>query len=97
LLDVAVSPNPVAQGSRAVVRYILTSERGFQGSVTVRLTEGGQPPTWLDPTSASRTLTIPPASRLTDSITVSVSPSAPTGSRSLRVSLATATEVWSAT
>lgn len=63
----------------------LTSQNGFQGQVTLQVTEGGQPPTWLNPTSMQRTLNVPAGEQVQESLQVTVAQDAPTGSHSLNV------------
>lgn len=87
LAEASWSNATVAQGSSVVLRFLLTSQNGFQGTVTLSLTEGGSPVSWLDPNSLQRTLTLPAGGRLQDSLRVFVTSSAPTGSRTLRLSV----------
>ncbi|WP_198665514.1 choice-of-anchor U domain-containing protein [Thermus sediminis] len=80
-----VSPNnpTVAQGSSLPLTLTFTSQNGFQGQVSLSVTENGQAPPWLtfSPTSAS--LNVPRGGQAQVTLQVQVARNAPTGPHSL--------------
>jgi|GEM_PF-1000628 len=82
-----ISPqNPaVVQGQTLTLTLTFTSQNGFQGPVSLRVLEGGQPVSWLSPNSVQRNLNVPRGQQVQETLQVQVAPNAPTGSRNLTV------------
>ncbi|GLV49241.1 hypothetical protein TJA_23430 [Thermus sp. LT1-2-5] len=84
---VGLSPNnpSLCPGQAVTLTLTLASQSGFQGQVTLQVTEGGQPPSWLSPTSVERTLNVPAGGQAQQTLEVAVAQDAPTGTHALKV------------
>ncbi len=84
-----VSPdNPsVAQGRTVSLTLTFTSQQGFQGQVSLSVTDRqtGQTPSWLTLSPTSASLNVPRGGQTQASLQVGVAANAPTGSHALRL------------
>jgi len=82
-----ISPqNPtVVQGETVTLTLTFTSQNGFQGPVSLSVTENGQPPSWLTLSPASATLNVPRGGQAQVSLQVQVAANAPTGPHALKL------------
>ncbi len=60
-----VSPDrpTVVQGQSVTLTLTFTSQNGFQGQVSLSVTEGGRTPSWLTLSPTSETLNVPKGGR----------------------------------
>jgi hypothetical protein len=82
-----ISPqNPtVVQGETVTLTLTFTSQNGFQGQVSLSVTENGQPPSWLTLSPASTTLNVPRGRQDQVNLQVQVAGNAPTGPHALKL------------
>jgi hypothetical protein len=82
-----ISPqNPtVVQGETVTLTLTFTSQNGFQGQVSLSVTENGQPPSWLTLSPTSATLNVPKGDQVQVSLQVQVAANAPTGPHALKL------------
>ncbi|RTH05781.1 hypothetical protein CSW47_04450, partial [Thermus scotoductus] len=82
-----ISPqNPaVVQGGTVTLTLTFTSQNGFQGQVSLSVTENGQPPSWLTLSPPSATLNVPKGGQAQVSLQVRVAENAPTGPHALKL------------
>ena len=82
-----ISPqNPaVVQGQTVTLTLTFTSQNGFQGQVSLSVTENGQPPSWLTLSPPSATLNVPKGGQAQVSLQVQVAANAPTGPHALKL------------
>ena len=82
-----VSPdNPtVVQGQTVNLTLTFTSRNGFQGQVSLSVTENGQTPSWLTLSPTSKNLNVPKGGQVQETLQVQVAASAPTGPHALRL------------
>jgi hypothetical protein len=96
-----VSPDSptVAQGSSLALTLTLASQNGFQGQVSLSVTENGQAPFWLTLSPTSATLNVPKGGTKEVTVQLSVGESAPIGVHNLTLTVsrgdsAVAEEGW---
>ncbi len=75
----------VVQGQSLTLTLTFTSQNGFQGQVSLSVTEGGQTPSWLTLSPTSVTLNVPKGGQAQVSLQVQVAGNAPTGTHSLKL------------
>ncbi len=82
-----VSPDSptVAQGGNVTLTLTLASQNGFQGQVSLSVTENGQTPSWLSLSPTNATLNVPKGGQAQVSLQVQVAGNAPTGPHALKV------------
>jgi hypothetical protein len=82
-----ISPqNPtVVQGQTLTLTLIFTSQNGFQGQVSLSVTENGQSPSWLTLSPTSATLNVPRGSQDQVNLQAQVAANAPTGPHALKI------------
>ncbi len=82
-----VSPDSpaVVQGGTVTLTLTFTSQNGFQGPVSLSVTENGQPPSWLTLSRTSATLNVPRGGQAQVSLQVRVAGNAPTGPHALKL------------
>ncbi len=82
-----VSPDrpTVVQGQSVTLTLTFTSQNGFQGQVSLSVTEGGQTPSWLTLSPTSKTLNVPKGGQVQETLQLRVAGDAPTGARSLKL------------
>jgi hypothetical protein len=82
-----ISPqNPaVVQGETVTLTLTFTSQNGFQGPVSLSVTENGQSPSWLTLSPTSATLNVPKGGQAQVSLQVRVAGNAPTGPHALKL------------
>ncbi|MDT7922406.1 MAG: putative Ig domain-containing protein [Thermus sp.] len=84
-----ISPqNPtVVQGQTLTLTLTFTSQNGFQGQVSLSVTDRqtGQPPSWLTLSPTSATLNVPKGGQDQVSLQVQVAANAPTGPHALKL------------
>jgi len=82
-----VSPDSpaVVQGGTVTLTLTFTSQNGFQGQVSLSVTENGQPPSWLTLSPPSATLNVPKGGQAQVSLQVRVAGNAPTGPHALKL------------
>ena len=82
-----VSPDSpaVVQGGTVTLTLTFTSQNGFQGPVSLSVTENGQPPSWLTLSPPSATLNVPKGGQAQVSLQVQVAANAPTGPHALKL------------
>ncbi len=82
-----VSPDrpTVVQGQSVTLTLTFTSQNGFQGQVSLSVTEGGRTPSWLTLSPTSVTLNVPKGGQAQVSLQVQVAGNAPTGTHSLKL------------
>jgi hypothetical protein len=78
--------NPtVVQGQTLTLTLTFTSQNGFQGPVSLSVTENGQPPSWLTLSPPSATLNVPKGGQVQVNLQAQVAGNAPTGPHALKL------------
>jgi hypothetical protein len=78
--------NPtVVQGQTLTLTLTFTSQNGFQGPVSLSVTENGQPPSWLTLSPPSATLNVPKGGQVQVNLQAQVAGNAPTGPHALKI------------
>ncbi|QWK21165.1 MULTISPECIES: NEW3 domain-containing protein [Thermus] len=82
-----VSPqNPtVVQGETVTLTLTFASQNGFQGQVSLSVTENGQSPSWLTLSPTSAPLNVPKGGQAQVNLQVQVAGNAPTGPHALKL------------
>ncbi|BBL81815.1 choice-of-anchor U domain-containing protein [Thermus thermophilus] len=82
-----VSPNSpsVVQGQSVTLTLTFTSQNGFQGQVSLSVTENGQPPSWLTFSPKSKSLNVPKGGQAQETLQLQVAGNAPTGPHALKL------------
>jgi hypothetical protein len=82
-----VSPDSpaVVQGGTVTLTLTFTSQNGFQGPVSLSVTENGQSPSWLTLSPTSATLNVPRGSQDQVNLQAQVAANAPTGPHALKI------------
>ena len=82
-----VSPDhpTVAQGQTLNLTLTFTSQNGFQGEVSLSVTENGRNPSWLTLSPTSKYLNVPKGGQVQETLQVQVAGDAPTGPHTLRL------------
>ena len=82
-----VSPDrpTVVQGQTVNLTLTFTSRNGFQGQVSLSVTENGQTPSWLTLSPTSKNLNVPKGGQVQETLQVQVAANAPTGPHALRL------------
>ena len=85
LSGVSPSSPSVVQGGSVTLTLTFTSQNGFQGKVSLSVTENGQTPSWLTLSPTSANLNVPKGGQVQETLQVGVASNAPTGPHSLKL------------